>query len=168
MNQHRERLDPQSDPRRAEVAQQALEARLAKLWARGLDANATIEEAFGPFEDWTLSLGERSLLLHPASRAWFYLDPIHDTWEPTGFGPGEVAFVASGSRLGYRHKTEVAPTCPHCGGKTPLGSHFCKLCGTQLEPAPVLCAGCGFDNRPGSSFCTRCGAPLRRQTEKSP
>jgi len=164
MNQH----DEQLAPRPADAAQQALEARLAELWAAGPATGATIEEAFGPFEEWTLSLGERSLLLHPAHKAWFYLDPIHDTWEPTGFGPGEVAFIASGTHLGYRREAPSPLTCPYCGRQTPPGSHFCKLCGMRLEPVPIHCASCGFDNKPGSSFCTRCGTPLRRRTETLP
>ncbi|MCJ7549022.1 MAG: hypothetical protein MUQ30_05005 [Anaerolineae bacterium] len=65
MNQHRERFVPQS----ADAAQEALETRLAELWARGPAIDVTIEEAFGPFEDWTLSLGECALLLHPAHKA---------------------------------------------------------------------------------------------------
>ena len=155
-------------PESAGAAQQALEARLAEIWARGPHADATIEEAFGPFEAWTLSLGECALLLHPASRAWFYLDPIHDTWESTGFGPGKVAFVASGTHLGYRRKAPPPLTCPHCGRQTPPGSHFCKQCGKRLAPVPMRCPSCDSDNRPGSSFCTRCGTPLRPRTEALP
>ena len=160
--------DYRSTPQSADASQEALETRLAELWARGPDTNATIEEAFGPFEDWMLSLGERALLLHPAAKAWLYLDPIHDTWESTGFGPGEVAFFTSGSRLGYRQRTPAALTCPHCGGKTPVGSRFCKRCGTRLAPEPTHCTNCGFDNVPGSSFCNQCGTPLRRLTETLP
>jgi len=158
MSQHHEQIAP----RPAAGAQQALEARLGELWARGPDMDATIEETFGPFEEWMLSLGERVLLLHPASKVWLYLDPIHDTWESTGFGLGEVAFVAGGTHLGYRRKAPAPLTCPHCGSRTPPGSHFCKQCGMRLEPVPVHCSQCGFDNKPGSSFCTQCGTPLRR------
>ena len=164
MSQHRE----QDAPRPADAAQQALETRLAELWARAPDTGATIEEAFGPFESWMLSLGERTLLLHPAAGAWFYLDRNHDTWESTGFGPGEVAFVAIGTHLGYRRKSPPPLTCPHCGSLTPPGSHFCKQCGMRLEPAPRHCSNCGFDNKPGASFCTRCGTPLRPRTEVLP
>ena len=161
MSQHHEQIAP----RPAAGAQQALETRLAELWAGGPDVDATIEEAFGPFEEWTLTLGDWSLLLHPASKVWLYLDPIHDTWESTGFGPGEVAFVAGGTHLGYRRTTPASLTCPHCGRQTPAGSHFCKRCGRRIEPMLMHCSKCGFDNKPGSSFCTRCGTPLRPRTE---
>ena len=164
MSQHHERFAPQA----TDSSQQALETRLAALWARGPAADATIEQTFGPFEKWTLSLGEWSLLLHPAAGAWFYLDRLHDTWEPTGFEPGDVTFIAGGSHLGYRRTAPAPLICPHCGSRTPPGSHFCKRCGRRLEPVPVHCSNCGFDNKPGSSFCTRCGTPLRPQTETSP
>jgi hypothetical protein len=155
-------------PQFTATSQQALEVRFAEIWARGPAADTTIAQAFGPFESWMLSLGECSLLLHPAARAWFYFDRIHDTWEPTGFEPGDVTFIASGRHLGYRRTTTARLTCPHCGSRTPPGSHFCKLCGRRMKPAPVHCANCGFNNKPDSRFCTRCGAQLQRRSEAAP
>jgi len=160
--------DRASTPQATGAPQQALETRLAELWARGPAADATIEQTFGPFESWTLSLSKWTLLLHPAAGAWFYRDPIHDTWEPTGFEPGDVTFIAGSTHLGYRRTGSAHLTCPHCGGRTPPGSRFCKLCGRRMEPVPVRCTNCGFDNKPDSRFCTRCGTSLRPRTETAP
>jgi len=79
--------------------QEAIEARLLQVWAQDVPEDETVEQVFGPYESWLLPLGTHQLLLHPVLKEWLYLDRLHDTWERTGFGPGEVVFVVQDGML---------------------------------------------------------------------
>lgn len=144
--------------------QAALEARLATLWARHPPADSTVLQAFGPMASWILQLEGCRLLLHPAHRLWFYYDRLHATWESTGFGPGQVEFVARGSRLGYRepHQAPSQPEqrCAQCGARLRPDDHFCAACGADVLSSPARCPSCGATTPPRARFCTKCGAPL--------
>lgn len=87
--------------------QQMIEQQLEKYSGQAVDTDKTITQIYGPMQDWTLELGSQTLLLHPLEKAWYYLDQLHQTWEPTGFGPGEAQFVAVGNKLGVRHFEDV-------------------------------------------------------------
>jgi hypothetical protein len=115
--------------------QESLEARLLQIWTGDVPEDQTVEEVFGPYESWLLSLGTHQLLLHPVLKEWLYLDPLHDTWERTGFGPEEVVFVVQGGRLGARKKDASAGgiVCPSCGHRNPADASFCARCGTRLD-----------------------------------
>jgi hypothetical protein len=127
--------------------QAEMEARLLRIWAQGRPETKTVEEVFGPYENWLFPLGTHLLLLDPALKEWFRLDKLHDTWERTGFGPGEVVFVAYDKRLGFRRKKDasrVPPTTAEVGAKKAI---FCTACGARL--------------RANLKFCTQCGARVK-------
>ena len=88
--------------------QAEMEAHLLQIWAQGCPETKTVEEVFGPYESWLFPLGTHLLLLHPALKEWLYFDKLHETWERTGFGPGEVVFVAQGKLLGVRRKKDTS------------------------------------------------------------
>jgi hypothetical protein len=87
-----------------------MEAELARRWARPCPHDRSLADLFGPYEFWLLTVGPHQLLLHPAVREWFYLDPVYEIWERTGFGPGEVLFVVHRGRLGATRQTNAAAT----------------------------------------------------------
>jgi len=82
--------------------QAELEARLLYLHQQGFSDEKTVEEVFGPLEDWILQIGDRSLLLEPLNQAWLVRDDLHQTWEPTGVAVGEGNFFVKGDRLAVR------------------------------------------------------------------
>lgn len=69
--------------------------------------DATIEQIFGPYEDYELVLGRNRLVLVPTGE-WLWLDPLHETWERTGIGVGEVAFAELNGTL-LVHRRPGAP-----------------------------------------------------------
>ena len=78
-----------------------IENRLQTIWGQGApDPSRSVGEIFGPHEDWLLSMGSHQLLLHPVMKEWYCFNRLHDSWEPTGFGMEEVAFVLEGRTLG--------------------------------------------------------------------
>lgn len=132
-------------------AQKKIEGRMSQIWDTRFSQDKTIEEIFGSLESWMLQIGKHSLLLHPVLKEWFYLDEGHQTWEPSGFGPGEVFFVAFENLLGYRG-VEL--------------NHKLKLeAPDERQPVRAYCTNCGGRVKPNHKFCTQCGAPLRRSQE---
>lgn len=92
--------------------QQTLEQQLATFASTPIPEDKTIQEIFGPLEDWVLNLEGRSLLLHPVEKAWYYYDTLHKTWERTGFGPGEATFLTVDGRLGFQISETQKPQPP--------------------------------------------------------
>jgi hypothetical protein len=131
-----------------------MESRLLETWARGFPETRTVEEIFGPYEDWLLPLGTHLLLLHPVRKEWLVLDRLHDTWESTGFAPGEVVFVANGERLGFRRRNRTPTTSTQ-----PTGQTSSVTARGDLE-MPKFCRYCGARLRPGHKYCTQCGVSL--------
>lgn len=144
-----EGIQPVSTQEQAEM-----ESRLVQTWARGFSETGTIEQIFGPYEDWSLTLGTHLLLLHPVRKEWLVLDRLHDTWEPTGFGPGEVVFVAHGKRLGFLRKKASLGSSVHA-----MDQRTSVAAGSE-QRAPRFCRFCGTRVRADQRFCTQCGTPL--------
>ncbi len=74
------------DPQR----QQLLEDAYAQGAAPGEPAN------------WELHLGDRRLLLLPATGEWLHWDVAHENWEPTGYRVAEVTFRVVDGHLGVK------------------------------------------------------------------
>lgn len=135
--------------------QEQLEAHLLHIWAQDCPETKTVEELFGSYESWLLPLGMHLLLLHPVLKEWLYFDQLHETWERTGFGPGEAVFVAEGKLLGFRRQQAypLAEEAP---------SQLSDLEAAAAKGRPgFLCPHCGHANPPGNAFCSQCGAPLQ-------
>jgi len=79
--------------------QTEIEQRAAEMMRGPLDPNKTVTELFGPLEDWTLQLGPYRLVYFPFNQRWFYFDFIHESWEDTGYGPGEALFLLEGEEI---------------------------------------------------------------------
>lgn len=175
--------------------QESLEARLLQIWSEGVAEDQTVEESFGPYESWLLPMGAHQLLLHPVLKEWLYLDPLHDTWERTGYGPGEVVFTVQDGRLGARKKgaggeaapledvpaeeppvsTKEIPACPRCQAPVDAADFFCPRCGAPLhttqpqEEAPpevIVCPSCGHHNAAEANFCPHCGTKLDQDSSE--
>jgi len=93
--------------------QTEIEQRAAEMTRGPLDPNKTVTELFGPLEDWTLQLGPYRLVYFPFNQRWFYFDIIHESWEDTGYGPGEALFLLDGDEVVIQKLSEAeAPATP--------------------------------------------------------
>ena len=88
------------------VEQNTLETKLRPDALVHLTAQMTLEEAFGPMEDWILEMGSHRLMLNPINGYWVYEDTLHDSWEATGFRAGEVLFCLEGEELAVKLNPE--------------------------------------------------------------
>jgi len=79
--------------------QRAIETRYEQFKVHSQNPERTMEDIFGPSEDWTLEIGSYQLLLLPLSGQWWYLHPLYETWENTGYSAGEVTFYLLGGLL---------------------------------------------------------------------
>lgn len=133
---------------RADAARQTeLEARLQLIWQRGVAQDATIPVVFGPLESWQLQVGLHRLLLDPLQKQWLHYDPLHDSWQPTGIGPGEGIFYAWGKRLGLQRPAEAPRQPPREAAGT--GTNRCPACAMRIQPT--------------QRYCNRCGQPLQSE-----
>lgn len=59
-------------------------------------------------------------------------------------------------------------SCPACGQRISIVSHYCSYCGTMAgQPrGELFCSYCGNDNRNDADFCTRCGDRLDRSARR--
>lgn len=62
----------------------------------------TKDDAFGDAEEWLVELEDHKLILNPFFGQWFYFNPANQSWQQTGFGPGEALFFAWGKVLAYQ------------------------------------------------------------------
>lgn len=136
-----------------EKTQQTIEQQLEKFSQQAVSEDKTMLEVFGPIENWTLELGSQTLFLDPLEKAWYYLEPLHQSWERTGFGPGEAQFVAVGNKLGVRHFEEADEQPEPEEAETMLRQKVYFLLEVQAPefatPVPVagdLTAGRGYEN----------------------
>ena len=65
-------------------------------------------KAFERREDGLLVLGEHRLLLDALTKKWLLFDPLHRTWEPTGFSIHEVTFSLVKGRIAVKTKRRGA------------------------------------------------------------
>lgn len=93
----------------ASEEQAALEARAMARWARVEAGELTPEQGMGSMDEWELRLGAHRLALVPSTRQWLFLDPVHGTWEPTGFSAGQAVFGVQDGELGVRRTDGDAP-----------------------------------------------------------
>jgi hypothetical protein len=80
-------------------SQVEIETRLFHPISNPLNLSMTIREVFGEIDEWILELGPFRLFLNPFNRRWLYYDPIHDSWEDTGYNLGEVRFFMEADEL---------------------------------------------------------------------
>ena len=167
-----------------EKTQSHLEQKAAKIVASpAYHTERTVEEIFGPSDDWVLDIGPYRLLFIPFSRQWWLFDTIHDEWVDTGYSAGEVTFSVENGLLmpppsvpGARGqdpaaKPESVPAglkCLRCGKEFPADKKFCTACGAPapsftLHPAPpqTVCPDCGQGLTPGKNYCGHCGREIR-------
>jgi predicted nucleic acid-binding Zn ribbon protein len=162
--------------------QAEIELRAKEFRAKGpFSPEKTIEELFGPADDWMFTIGPYQLILIPAIWQWWFYDRIHDSWEDTGYDAGEVMFTVNNGELMPARKKRprgsdrpapaaVAPagtrSCPACGSPVPAPDKFCSSCGAPVpvpssqEKAPAFCPGCGRPVSPEEKFCSGCGARI--------
>jgi hypothetical protein len=89
--------------------QHELEARYLSLIQKNPPPEATIGAIFGPMEDWILAVGRHKLLLMPGNGEWALWDPLHQSWEHTGLGSGEVDFGLEAGRLVIQRRPGAPP-----------------------------------------------------------
>ncbi len=119
-----------------------LEEKAAGILATKPDPAERVETVFGPMEDWIFEVGDGwKLLLIPFSSRWWYFDRIHDDWQDTGHGMGEVVFQVNEGLL-----QAVPVSTP--GPSPPKEPHFCTQCGAAVQE--------------GDRYCRRCGMALHR------
>lgn len=71
-------------------------------------------------------------------------------------------------------------SCPYCGEKNSVYSHFCEKCGSNLRPDNIpsgnipskICPACGEENLAEAKFCAKCGkeypSPAPANRSKAP
>ncbi|HET9655311.1 MAG TPA: hypothetical protein VFP72_08150 [Kineosporiaceae bacterium] len=96
----------------AEEAQAAVEARAQARRARVERGELTPQAGMGSMDEWRLDLGGYQLYLTPLSGDWLYLDPVHQTIEPTGYRCGEVTFGVLDGTLGARLRERQSAALP--------------------------------------------------------
>jgi len=98
---------------KSKQTQQAIEKQLGKFEFPADEQEAVYQEVYGPMSDWILELGDQKLLLDPILKEWFYFEHLHQQWAKTGFGPGQVEFVAFENKLGVKRISVGPPAAPH-------------------------------------------------------
>jgi hypothetical protein len=99
----------------ANHCQAELEVILEKKWSLVRKGSMNTLDAFsGHTEDWIMELGNHSIFLNPFYRRWMYYNRTHNTWDDTGFGPGEALFIAVDKMLGIKK----LPGARQTGGQT--------------------------------------------------
>ena len=115
-----------------------LEKKAAGILATKPDPAERVETVFGPMEDWVFEIGEDwKLLLIPFASRWWYFDRIHDDWQDTGHGTGEVIFLVKDGLLQAVPVSSYEPS-------SPKGPHFCTQCGASVQEGDRYCRGCGM------------------------
>jgi RNA polymerase subunit RPABC4/transcription elongation factor Spt4 len=150
------------------------------------NGTTTPEIAFGNIDDWIINVGnDHELFFIPVVAKWFYHDRIHKSWNPTGYGPGEVVFfVADGtlavvkrsnadklalvrSKVRQDELPQKGLVCEKCQQPVVRPAKFCPNCGSELR-SPVIpiskdrhkCSRCSALLKSSDKFCGTCGAPV--------
>ena len=170
----------------AEDLQMSVETRYSERTLAVRNGTTTPEIAFGNIDDWIIKVGNgHELFFIPVLAKWFYHDRIHRSWNPTGYGPGEVVFfVIEGtlaavkrshadklaflrSRVRQNELPQKGVVCEKCHQSVVHPAKFCPNCGSELR-FPVIpmeedkqkCSQCGAPLKSGDKFCGNCSAAI--------
>lgn len=123
--------------------QSRLEKKATALFASRPDPDRTVEEVFGPIEDWIFEIGDGwKLMLVPFLQRWWYFDRVHDDWQDAGCAIGGGRFHVEGGLLTLeKDEAKLTNLPPQSGASV---AHFCSQCGTAVTPGDRFCRKCGF------------------------
>lgn len=76
-----------------------IERQGVELVGRPMSEVMTLEQAFGPLDQWLLPIGPYHLLYMPIHDRWLYWDWVHETWQDTGHKAFEVEFYLEGDQI---------------------------------------------------------------------
>ena len=91
-----------------------LEHELEQRWAQVKGGKATLQQAFGTFEDWIIQLGDRKAFLHPNLKQWMWYDRLHDEWVFAGCGVGEAILLSIGKLCGVKKLPQPGSVAEWC------------------------------------------------------
>jgi ribosomal protein L40E len=132
-----------------------LEEKAKRILASPKDETKTAQEVFGDLEEWILQLGSYRFLLFPYPGVWLFYDPVHDTWQDTGYHIGEVRFILKDgdeaqeirvvpqNELGPAEPAALPPPPPASTGKMSSSPTVCPSCHAELTPTATFCRKCG-------------------------
>lgn len=76
-----------------ENSQILIEEKLIHILEKPIDINKSLQEAFGPMEDWIFDVGPCRFFLQPMTKEWMYYVTFSEQWKETGIKAGEAVFA---------------------------------------------------------------------------
>ncbi|MGE5416045.1 MAG: zinc ribbon domain-containing protein [Acidobacteriota bacterium] len=70
-----------------------IEEKLIHVLEKPIDITKSLQEAFGPMEDWMFEVGPCRFFLQPMTKEWMYYVSFSDQWKETGIKAGEAVFA---------------------------------------------------------------------------
>jgi hypothetical protein len=71
----------------------------SSIVGRPITEGYTLDQVFGPIDNWLLQLGPYHLLYLPIQDRWLYWDWVHEAWQDTGHKAFEVEFHLDGDQV---------------------------------------------------------------------